>query len=327
MLLEIEIFILTVLLICCCIYLTIRKNEIRKGKSRKGNSGWIDTSEFEKRKASISRNISEQELDDFIKFLNRYKGGYIKRFKGNVIRNYKGSELGALKGIFYNIVIPSSTLSVSAKERFRNCLNSLGVIGVEIRPEYEQRDSKLRNNESNIDDYERKVVGNKGENKVRDILGTLDKADYKIINGCCLKVNDVVHEIDHIVICRKGVFVLETKAFGESMNGNIKSGLFIDKGDKWILRKKGVNKELKSPTDQISEEKNVVDEILKPYYISSKPILVLSNENIYVKQNISLAYEVVKLNELIDKIDSENIIISESDILGIISDINQYRIN
>lgn len=313
----IEIFILTALLICCCIYLM----------SRKGKSRWIDTSEFEKRKASISRNISEQELDDFIKFLNHYKGGYIKRVNGSVIQNYKGSELGALKGIFYNVIVPSGRLSVSTKERFRQCLISLGVMGLDDRPEYEQRDGKLKNNNTDIDDYERKAVGNKGESKVRGILGTLDKSEYKIINGCCLKINDVVHEIDHIVICRKGVFVLETKAFGESMNDNIKSGLFIDKGDKWILRKKGVNKELKSPSDQISEEKKIVDEVLKPYCIDCKPILVLSNENIFVKQNISLAYEVVKLNELIDKIINEKIIISESDILGIVSDINKYRIN
>ena len=57
--------------------------------------------------------------------------------------------------------------------------------------------------------------GEKGENNVSKQLDLLDKTKYKVYNNLLfLLKNDVTVQIDHIVVSKYGVFVVETKNYG-----------------------------------------------------------------------------------------------------------------
>ncbi|MCR4929975.1 MAG: NERD domain-containing protein, partial [Lachnospiraceae bacterium] len=165
---------------------------------------------------------------------------------------------------------------------------------------------------------------------VREVLNRLKEKGYLVINGPVLLYDGVKKEYDHIVIGENGVFSLETKAFGVSKDGKNKASLYIDKGDKWTLRKNGANRELKSPTSQILSERDHLKNILynAKEKIEVKPVLVLSNSKLYLKKNIKLDYDVIfvkKLEEYILSAELNRIIPEEQRLIAEILD--EHRIN
>ena len=217
---------------------------------------WVSTDDFEKEKKKLRPNCSDMELQNFLVFLKKYQGGYVRRKSGQIVyQDFLGKEKGDLKGIFFNIVVPNPNISTKEKEEFRRYLKEIGVNGIDKRPNYETRDSKLRNNKKD-EEYIRKEVGNIGEQIVRNALKRLEELGYSVINGPVLKYDGVSKEYDHIVIGDNGVFCIETKAFGLSGGKACKASLFIDPNDKWIIRKNGMNRDLESPTQQVVDEKN-----------------------------------------------------------------------
>lgn len=298
------------------------------GLIKKSNrSAWVNTDEFSIKKKKMKPFCSKKEFDEFFNFLQTYEGGYIRRKKGEIIfRDYSGEEKGILKGIFFNVVANNPNITSGDKERFRYFLQSIGIFGVAERPEYETRDSKLKNKKTDIDEYKRKEVGNIGEKLVRNILNDLNPEKYMVLNGPVLKKDGVVKEFDHIVLGHNGCFVIETKAFGMSDGRPCKSCLFIDKGDKWIIRKNKNNRDLESPTAQIKEEKQIL-EIIIDLPINIHPILVLSNSELFVKQNIKLDYDVVVVDKLQEFIENYDDRLLENDKLMILQSIDQARIN
>ena len=177
---------------------------------------WVSTDDFEKEKKKLRPNCSDMELQNFLVFLKKYQGGYVRRKSGQIVyQDFLGKEKGDLKGIFFNIVVPNPNISTKEKEEFRRYLKEIGVNGIDKRPNYETRDSKLRNNKKD-EEYIRKEVGNIGEQIVRNALKRLEELGYSVINGPVLKYDGVSKEYDHIVIGDNGVFCIETKAFGLS---------------------------------------------------------------------------------------------------------------
>ena len=307
------------------ILITIAVIIIRSKRTSDSNS--LTEADFQSAKNKMKPYCSKEDFDDFFNFIRKYEGGYYRRRNGKVVyRDYLGKEKGDLKGIFFNIIIPNPNISVEDKESYRAFMLSKGVKGVDKRPLYETRDSKLKNKEVDEDDYIRKQVGNIGENDVRTILDQLDKNNYYVINGPVLKYQDTTKEFDHIVIGTNGVFIIETKAFGMTDGLSSYSVLFIDEGDKWIIRKNNKNRDLTSPTDQITAEKLQIENI---FYnsIEVKPILVLSNKEIRVKQNIELPYEVLRIDKLINYIEASTSNISESKRNNLLEIIDEARIN
>jgi len=295
---------------------------------RAKNNNWVSRDKFESEKRKLKASCNEDEVKDFISFLKNYKGGYVRRRSGKIIyQDYTGKEKGDLKGIFYHVISPNSNLSVSRKEEFRELLIKIGVNGIENRPDYEVRDSKLKNKATG-DEYRRKEVGNIGEQIVRDALKMLENRGYSVINGPVLKYNDVCREYDHIVIGSNGVFALETKAFGMTEGKATKASLFIDPEDKWIIRKNKVNRDLESPTLQIIAEKELLQEIVDISSITDvHSVLVLCNTELFIKNNMVLPYEVVRVDKLVELIGRQGDLIAENDRMNILSDINRYRIN
>lgn len=289
---------------------------------------WVSTDDFEKEKKKLRPNCSDMELQNFLVFLKKYQGGYVRRKSGQIVhQDFLGKEKGDLKGIFFNIVVPNPNISTKEKEEFRRYLKEIGVNGIDKRPNYETRDSKLRNNKKD-EEYIRKEVGNIGEQIVRNALKRLEELGYSVINGPVLKYDGVSKEYDHIVIGDNGVFCIETKAFGLSGGKACKASLFIDPNDKWIIRKNGMNRDLESPTQQVVDEKKLLEKIINlSCFLEVHPILVLCNTELYIKNNIELPYDVVRIDALIECIQNCKDSITESNRLCVLSDIDRNRIN
>ncbi len=321
LLLTITIGLAALIFITCLIFYIVKNRHLYK---------WISADDFEKEKKKLRVHCTEQEIQDFISFLKSYGGGYVRRQYGKITyQNYNGKEKGDLKGIFFNIVFPNPNIDVSVKEDFRRYLNEIGVTGIEKRPDYETRDSKLKNkNKNNQDEYLRKEVGNAGEQIVRDTLDLLKASGYSVINGPILQYNNICKEFDHIVIGKNGVFCLETKAFGMTDGKSCKSSLFIDPGDKWIIRKNQTNRELESPTQQMISEKEHLQNIIGSVgYFNVHPVLVLCNPGLFVKNNIDLPYEVMKADSINQYIINYRDSVTDSEKRSILSEIDSHRVN
>ena len=162
---------------------------------------------------------------------------------------------------------------------------------------------------------------------VRKELKELEKNGYSVINGAKLRYGDTVKEFDHIVVSMHGVFVIETKAFGMTDGKSPKCGIFIDPGDKWILRKNQTNRVLQSPTEQISAEAEHLSNVLQNCIIQVRGIVVLSNESAFIKQNIDLPYQVVRIDSLIETLRSIHDHLTETDIRTVLHAIDESRVN
>lgn len=55
------------------------------------------------------------------------------------------------------------------------------------------------------------VVGEYGERKVSSLLADLDSEDYRVFNDLLIRNGNYTTQVDHVIISRYGVFVLETK--------------------------------------------------------------------------------------------------------------------
>lgn len=319
---DFEIIIIGIIIVLAGVVLILAK--VSNDKRDK----WVSTDEFQKQKLKMKPHCSKEDFMGFMEFLQNYKGGYIHRKSGQIVyQDYLGKEKGDLKGIFFNIIVPNPNLKSSEKESFRKFLISIGVNGVSQRPAYETRDSKLRNNKDEGEEYKRKEVGNKGEQIVRDFLKGLDTYRYSVINGPVVKKDDVVKEYDHIIVGSSGIFAIETKAFGMTDGVPCKASLFIDSGDKWIIRKNKSNRELTSPTKQVLEEKEHLENIIKSCPVVVHPVLVLSNTELFIKNNIELPYDVVRADKLEEFIVSYKDNLTDSDKMFVLRDIDECRIN
>ena len=77
-----------------------------------------------------------------------------------------------------------------------------------------------------MDAHEAEVFGRFGERRVRQLLGGLDPQEYRVFHDLMLESRDGTTQIDHVVVSRFGVFVLETKNYSGKIYGK-------EKGPKW----------------------------------------------------------------------------------------------
>lgn len=164
--------------------------------------------------------------------------------------------------------------------------------------------------------FYRKIVGVTGEFWVRVELRKLPKNRYFVLNDIMVKTENGTHQIDHIVISKYGIFVIETKNYDGLIVGD-------EYKDKWI-QYLGKNKYyFKNPIHQNYGHIKALKEILQLDESKFISIVCLSNRaNVKVKdQNVtqvdfiddlikSYKTEIlnVDLNELISKIEQENIL-------------------
>ncbi len=315
------------LLICGIVALAAIIGVVVFRLTRKKNAAvdkWVSTEDFERRANQLSRRCGEEELGAFLDFLREYGGGYVRREHGKIVKQeFLGREKGALKGIFFHVIVPDPNLTISKKEEFRQYLRTVGVTGIERRPDYAERDSALRNPEQDSC----KEVGNKGEEIVRGALLLLRLYNYKLINGAKLLTDGTVREFDHIVIGNGGVFLIETKAFGMT-NGKAAEGVLkIGKDDSWTLNRGGRIRALDSPTEQIVTGTEHLRKIIRSCPAEIHAIAALSNTGLQIVQEGSLPYAVVRADQLTQAILASKDRLTDTDVNLIACDIDAARIN
>ena len=147
-----------------------------------------------------------------------------------------------------------------------------------------------------INIYYSKFRGYMGEFWVKLELKKLSQKEYKIFNNIMLEDKKGTHQIDHIIISKYGIFVIEMKNYYGIIKGD-------DNKDKWI-QYLGKNKYyFKNPLNQNYGHVKALEDILKinnSYFI---PIICFSNS---AKLNVTSKKLIVQLNYLIETIKTYN---------------------
>lgn len=161
--------------------------------------------------------------------------------------------------------------------------------------------------------YYKKFIGMAGEFWVKRELKKLSK-EYLIINDVMVKTKDNnTHQIDHIVISKYGIFVIETKQYNGYIKGN-------DYDKRWMIKSGKKNFYVNNPLHQNYGHVKSLEEILNlPEEKFISLVCIPSRARVSVKSN-----NVVRIYELIDKIYSyqEVIINNEEEIYESINKLN-----
>lgn len=150
-----------------------------------------------------------------------------------------------------------------------------------------------------------KIFGFFGELYVKKELKKLPP-DYKILNNIMLKTNDQsTHQIDHIVVSKFGIFVIETKHLSGHITGN-------DYDKTWIKKQFGKKSNINNPVHQNYSHIMALCEVLNLEDSKFTSIIcITSNAIINVKSNCT-----VDINKLLNKIKSYNKeIINDPDVI------------
>lgn len=132
-----------------------------------------------------------------------------------------------------------------------------------------------------------KIIGNIGERKISLRLHLLP-TEYYLLDDVYLKVNENYVQIDHIVVSKYGVFVIETK--------NIKGWIFgTDKSEYWTKNMYGNKYEFRNPLKQNYYHVKMLQTLLQLPQNKFIPIVVFL-KGATLKCNTS--GNVVKINHL-----------------------------
>ena len=135
---------------------------------------------------------------------------------------------------------------------------------------------------------QKRITGFFGEFWVKRELKKLDKNIYKTINDTLFLVDDTTHQIDHIVVSKFGIFVIETKQY----NGYIKGNEY-DK--KWIINNKiYINNPIHQNYGHIKNLEKVLD-LQENKFIPIVCIPSTAKVNVKSKGHIARIYELNKI--------------------------------
>lgn len=141
--------------------------------------------------------------------------------------------------------------------------------------------------------------GIEGEEKVKKLLSSLPK-EYIVLNDILLKYKDITTQIDHIVVCKKGVFVIETKNYSGKIYGD-------DYRKYWTQKVNRRKNTFYSPVWQNKTHVNAVKSLLKNFsYVPVYSVITFCGQcNIKkVKSNYGVVY-MKKLKKYIKRYKSE----------------------
>lgn len=142
--------------------------------------------------------------------------------------------------------------------------------------------------------YGKNIIGWFGEHWAKQSLDYLDKSKYTVLNDIMIEVNGKTHQIDHIVLSKYGMFVIETKQY----NGYI-TGSKYDK--QWVRHLKG--NELVYYTNPIRQNYGHVKAICELLNISeSKVFNIVCIPSKNVKLNIKHDGELTTSVDINEKI-------------------------
>lgn len=149
--------------------------------------------------------------------------------------------------------------------------------------------------------------GDKGEQKVISVLN--EQKEYaKVINNLTLDgQSGMTHQIDHIYICDRGVFVIESKSYYGKINVNLNDSI-------WIKEVKNKRERMPNPITQNKSHVRIVKRTLnKDYPIVSVVVFTLNNapyfpnENVINLDDLSLFLQEYPLPKVLNKQEIDNI--------------------
>lgn len=148
-----------------------------------------------------------------------------------------------------------------------------------------------------------KIKGAIGEYEVAKKLKRLDKKEYTVLNDILLKINDSTTQIDHIVISRSGIFVIETKNYKGWIHGH-------ERSEYWTQTIYEYKQKLRNPIKQNWVHVLAIKELLSDYNnIKFFPIIVFSTNG--ELKNIISSIPIIYPDQLLKTIkrsnDSENL--------------------
>lgn len=155
------------------------------------------------------------------------------------------------------------------------------------------------------------IKGAFGEFLVRRKLSRLNEADYKVLNNVFVKLEEgKTSQIDHLIVSRNGIFVIETKNYSGWISGD-------EKNEYWTQCFFKYKKRFYNPTWQNYGHVKALRQILKEYEgVQYFPIVVFANtakiEKVY-------SDKVIQLRSLYDSIYAhKQTIIGEFDVNTIV---------
>lgn len=141
-----------------------------------------------------------------------------------------------------------------------------------------------------------KVKGIIGEQKAALLLRHLNKEEYVVLNDILLQNKNLTSQIDHIVISKSGIFVIETKNYKGWIHGHQNSEFWTQT----IYKHK---RKLRNPIKQNWSHIYAIKNILSDFnYIKYYPIVVFTGSGKI--KNVTSDYPVIYLNNLIRTIRS-----------------------
>lgn len=141
--------------------------------------------------------------------------------------------------------------------------------------------------------FKTRIIGNAGEYRTKQVLDTLDKNNYFIIHDLMIRTkNNITHQIDHVVISKYGIHVIETKQYNGYIVGN-------EYDKQWKMNKKySINNPTHQNYGHVESLKEVLNMDDKYFY---NIVCFPSNTKLRVKSS-----KVVNRDKLINKILSNN---------------------
>lgn len=185
-----------------------------------------------------------------------------------------------------------------------------------IQPQYIERIVEKRNQAFNVIRESlskatmEAILTKKGYDGERYVANTLSlyKDNYIILNNIRVELEGKSSESDFVIICDKGIFVIEVKN-----HGNANSSIEISSDGRWVMNKNG-RKEVK---DNVSAQNNrhcainqsLINKALKENgydgeYIKCKSIIVIANDNVEIKNHSMNT--VLRTSEIITYIENLN---------------------
>lgn len=137
-----------------------------------------------------------------------------------------------------------------------------------------------------------RVIGNLGEWAVDQKLKELPIDIYKVIDDVMLEINGITHQIDHIVVSKYGIFVIETKSYKGLITGK-------EKDYYWYQHLGNKKYKLKNPIHQNYGHIKSISEVLGINEKDLVPIVCFTNQS---DLKVDVSSIVIQRKDLANKI-------------------------
>lgn len=162
----------------------------------------------------------------------------------------------------------------------------------------------------------KKSIINRGEEEVINVLSQIK--GYKLLNNILVKRGTKTSQIDHILIGKKGIFVIETKDYSGVISGG-------DYDVNWTQSLMGHKNLFYNPIRQNYGHVKALEEILNINEIFISVIVFTNKSNIKNLNTVNNVIQVKRLKRFIRKYKS-NYKLSKKDIEGLYNKINSKNI-